>query len=279
MKFSPVLLSNVFLAITFAAPTPEAAPGLLNRVQRREAQSHQSLPKQIAPPNGIEGINSDIKKAKNIDYSSNWSGAVIKSPPTGQTFNAVSATFTVPGPAIPAGVASNGSYAASAWVGIDGDTYSNAILQTGIDFSITKEGDISFDAWYEWFPDYAFDFPLSVSAGDVITLSVSASTSTSGTATVENLTTGLADTIDLTSTSALGGQNAEWIVEDFMVNGALVPLANFGTVNFEDCVASTGSQNLGPGDATVIEIENSNGVVLTGVEIVSESAVHIVYSG
>ena len=94
------------------------------------------------------------------------------------------------------------------------------------------------------------------------------------------LTTGKVASIDLTSTSALGGQNAEWIVEDFMENGALVPLANFGTVNFEDCVASTtGSQELAPGgSATVIEIENSEGVVLTGVGILSEN-VRVVYEG
>jgi hypothetical protein len=277
MKLSLVLLSNIFVATTLSAPTPEAAPGLLNRIQRREARNHQSLPKQIAPANGIQGINSDIKKKKNTDFSSNWSGAVIKTPPTGQTFNAVSATFTVPGPAIPVGVASNDSYAASAWVGIDGDTYSNTILQTGIDFSITTEGEMSFDAWYEWFPDYAYDFSLAVSAGDVISLSVSASTSTSGTATVENLTTGLGATIDLTSSSKLGGQNAEWIVEDFTVNGALVPLANFGTVDFTHCVASTASEDLGPESATVIEIENSKGVVLTEVGIVSNSALQVVY--
>ncbi|KAF4500527.1 glycosyl hydrolase family 43 [Fusarium agapanthi] len=39
--------------------------------------------------------------------------------------------------------------AASAWVGIDGDTCQTAILQTGISFY----ADGSFDAWYEWIPD------------------------------------------------------------------------------------------------------------------------------
>lgn len=45
-------------------------------------------------------------------------------------------------------------YAASAWVGIDGDTASNSILQTGVDFYV-EGSSIGFDAWYEWYPDYA----------------------------------------------------------------------------------------------------------------------------
>ena len=46
-------------------------------------------------------------------------------------------TFTVPTP-------SGSSGAASAWVGIDGDTCANAILQTGVDFTVT-DGEVSYD--------------------------------------------------------------------------------------------------------------------------------------
>lgn len=45
-------------------------------------------------------------------------------------------------------------YAASAWVGIDGDTASNSILQTGVDFYV-EGSSVGYDAWYEWYPDYA----------------------------------------------------------------------------------------------------------------------------
>lgn len=53
------------------------------------------------------------------------------------TFTTVTGTFTVPTP-------SGTSGAASAWVGIDGDTCGNAILQTGIDFTITG-GKVSYN--------------------------------------------------------------------------------------------------------------------------------------
>lgn len=57
------------------------------------------------------------------------------------TYKSVTASFTVPTPKAPG---SGSSYSASAWVGIDGDTYGNSILQTGLDFTITN-GKVSYD--------------------------------------------------------------------------------------------------------------------------------------
>ncbi|KAF4622679.1 hypothetical protein G7Y89_g14348 [Cudoniella acicularis] len=200
-----------------------------------------------------------------VEYSSNWAGAVLTAPPAGTTFNAVSARFVVPTP-----TGSDGS--AAAWVGIDGDTYSNAILQTGIDFTISG-GEVSYDAWYEWYPDYAYDFSgISISAGDTIAVSVTSSSSTSGNAVIENISTGQTVTQSLTSSYALGGQNAEWIVEDYEENGGLVTFADFGTVTFTNAVAkysSGGSE--GPSGATIIDIEQNS--VLTSVTIPSSSEV------
>ena len=269
MKLSFAILGSIFLPTTLAAPHNR---GISQRIQRRTAGSHLSAPKRLSNSTSY-GIDSDIK---NTDYSSNWAGAVIFSPPTGQTFNAVSGTFTVPTPSIPGG-ASGDSFAASAWVGIDGDTYSTAILQTGIDFTVTSTGDISFDAWYEWYPDFSYDFTLDVSAGDVISLSVSASTSTTGVATIENQTTGYSASIDLSSTYELGGQNAEWIVEDFMQSGALVALADFGTVDFTECVAETVEESIGLDSATVLDLQDTAGTILTSVSILSNSEVTVLY--
>lgn len=58
------------------------------------------------------------------------------------TFTSVTGTFVVPTPKVPSG--GSGSYSASAWVGIDGDTCDTSILQTGIDFTISG-GKVSFD--------------------------------------------------------------------------------------------------------------------------------------
>ena len=51
-------------------------------------------------------------------------------------------TFTVPTPREPSGA--SGTHSASAWVGIDGDTCGNAILQTGVDFNVNGNS-VSYD--------------------------------------------------------------------------------------------------------------------------------------
>lgn len=59
-------------------------------------------------------------------------------------------------------------------MGIDGDTCSTAILQTGVDWTYSS-GSVTYDAWYEWYPDYAHDFSgISFSAGDSVTVTVTA---------------------------------------------------------------------------------------------------------
>ena len=58
------------------------------------------------------------------------------------TYKAVTATFTVPTPKEPSG--GSGEHSASAWVGIDGDTCGTAILQTGVDFTVSGSS-VSYD--------------------------------------------------------------------------------------------------------------------------------------
>ena len=58
------------------------------------------------------------------------------------TYTSVTGTFTVPTPSEPSG--GSGSHAASAWVGIDGDTCDTAILQTGVDFTVSGSS-VSYD--------------------------------------------------------------------------------------------------------------------------------------
>ncbi|MCJ1241241.1 hypothetical protein MMC14_009245 [Varicellaria rhodocarpa] len=279
MKFSVILLSNVLFATTIlAAPRGR---GLEERVARRAANTrltHPLIP--VAPPSTTieEGPLDD--NATHVQYSSNWAGAVLTAPPAGQTFNAVSAQFTVPTPSVPSGGSSSGSYSASAWVGIDGDTYGAAILQSGIDFTISG-GRVSYDAWYEWYPNYAIDFSgMTMSAGNVISVSVTSTSASAGNVVLENLSTGKTVTQKLSapsSSSHLGGQNAEWIVEDYESGSSLVSLANFGTVTFTNCVAKTNSESLGTSGATIIEIESSSNQVLTGVSVPSSSQVKVVY--
>ena len=164
-----------------------------------------------------------------VSYSSNWAGAVI----IGSKITQVQGTFTVPTVKEPSGGSSSQEYGASAWVGIDGDTCGAgllrfkiatkhplivlaAILQTGVDF-LVEGTQTAYEAWYEWYPDYSYTFSgFAVKPGDSIRATVIATSTTSGTAKIENLTTGKSTTHSFSgegSTGTLCETNAEWIVE------------------------------------------------------------------
>lgn len=97
-------------------------------------------------------------------------------------------------------------------------------------------------------------------------------------ATIENLTTGQTATIDLSSTYALEGENAEWIVEDYSENDELIAFADFGNMTFVNCVASTSSSSEGLTDAIIMDLDNSSGEIFTSVDLVSSSSLLVTYN-
>ena len=123
-------------------------------------------------------------------------------------------------------------------------------------------------AWYEWYPDFSYDFSgITISAGDTIKLTVTTSSTTSGKAVIENLTTGTTVSKSLTSSYALCEENAEWIVEDFESDGSLVPLCDFGAVTFTDAYATTKSgTRVSPNGATLVDLEQNNKVLTSVAE-------------
>ncbi|MCJ1332782.1 hypothetical protein MMC10_009476 [Thelotrema lepadinum] len=267
MKFLTAISTALLAASALAAPRiPSADERLAARVARRSNSRRTSPLQKISSDAETEGTNDPTKT--NDDTSTNWSGVVIESPPSGATFTAVSATFTVPKPTSTGG---SSQQAASAWVGIDGDTCQSAILQTGVDFTV-QGSSVSYDAWYEWYPAYAYDFSgISMTAGNTMSIAVVSSSKTSGTATIKNLSTGQTVTKSITSSSSLCGTNAEWIVEDFEEGNGMVPFANFNSVAFTGAVAkASNGQSLGPSSGTKIEIVQ-NGKTLTSVSDTSNS--------
>lgn len=232
----------------------------------------------------------------NISFAG-WNRRHSRPPFLQGSFKSVTGTFIVPTPQAASGE-TEGS--ASAWVGIDGNACETAILQTGVDFTIV-DGQVSYDgpstptsssfthfaygadpllrtAWYEWYPDYAYDYAgITISAGDNITTTVSTTSTTDGTAEIINNTTGETVSMPLTSTYALCRQNAEWIVEDYEEGNSLVPLANFGTVTFADASAGlVAGRSVAPGTADVISLEQRT--ARTNVSVMSTS-VMITYIG
>ncbi|KAK9773442.1 hypothetical protein AB5N19_02528 [Seiridium cardinale] len=244
MKFAIALAAIAGIA-TALPQAPEVATAA-----RRLSRRNGGRPQHHSAPN--------MRNTTYPQYSSNWAGSVQ----IGTGFTKVQGTITVPS------VSGDSDSAASAWVGIDGDTCSTAILQTGISFY----GDGSFDAWYEWIPDYSHSFSgFDISVGDQIYMEVDASSKKAGVATLENLTTGKKVTHTFTSSStesSLCETNAEWIVEDFESGGSLVPFADFGSVTFTDASATGSDGTVTPNGGTIIDIkDSSSGDVLTDCKV------------
>jgi hypothetical protein len=241
------------------------------------------LQRSSQPPSKIDnsGEENDVLRKEGSDgakvqYSNNWAGVVRESPPASATYSADSATFTVPDPT--ATDNSGDMQAASVWVGIDGDTYTKAILQTGID-SYIQNGEKTFDAWYEWYPNSAENFDMDLSAGDVIVAMVNSSSPSKGVAIIENKSSGQSVTKTLSAPSSdatLAGQNAEWIVEDFNAGDSQVPFANFGTVTFSGAQAEAGDGDYGVNDAEILYIQQS-GKLLAEVNIESDTEFSVTY--
>ncbi|KAJ7104676.1 concanavalin A-like lectin/glucanase domain-containing protein [Mycena epipterygia] len=132
---------------------------------------------------------------------------------------AVSRTLVVPHLLPAAGGASTGFYGVSAWVGLDSMTCKTSLMATGINI-LYLNGTTFVTAWTEVFPSPTVDLSMIVNAGDTITLTVAATSPTTGTAVVENLS---------------NGQNST----DVQDGGFLLPFANFGNLTFTDTSATT----------------------------------------
>ena len=98
-------------------------------------------------------------------------------------------------------------------------------------------------------------------------MTVTATSTTSGSAVIENLTTGeivSQDFSDVTDGS-LCEYNAEWIIEDFEEcdgnSCSLVPFADFGTVEFTSCSAIKDGSTVGVSGATILDIEQNSKVL------------------
>lgn len=97
-------------------------------------------------------------------------------------------------------------------------------------------------------------------------MTVTATSKTSGSAVIENVTTGttVTETFSDVSDGSLCEYDAEWIVEDFEECDSsceLVPFADFGTVTFTDVSAVIDGTTTTPADATIIDIEQNNEVL------------------
>ncbi|MDP9274468.1 MAG: G1 family endopeptidase [Chloroflexota bacterium] len=151
--------------------------------------------------------------------SSNWSGYAAN----GGTFTSVTATWTVPT------VSANSSGADATWVGIGGLT-SNDLLQAGTQAMVDGSGTVEYSSWIEMLPQSSRNVPLSVSAGDSVTVTITQQSGNDWLISMKNNTTN--GTYNVTVQYGSSNSSAEWVQEAPSVGRGLVSLDQFGTVQF-----------------------------------------------
>ena len=158
--------------------------------------------------------------------STNWSGYAV----TGNRFTSVSASWTEPTVTCVAGTAYS-----SFWVGLDGDT-SSTVEQTGTDADCSGTTP-QYYAWYEMYPKFPVNLTQPVKPGDSLNASVVADGRGNFTLTISDTTQKWTyeTTARLKSASL---SSAEVIAEAPSSRSGVLPLADFGTVNFMNATAN-----------------------------------------
>jgi len=171
-----------------------------------------------------------------LTSSTNWSGYAVST--SAGTVSKVAGSWVVPA------VSNNVSGYSSAWVGIDGFN-SSTVEQTGTDSDYVN-GQAQYYAWYEMYPAGFVKLSLAISPGDTISASVTTTSPSQFVLSITDVTTGSSFSTTQTSSQAQRS-SAEWILEAPSSVAGVLPLANFGTINFSGANATVNGTS-GPAD-------------------------------
>jgi Peptidase A4 family len=166
--------------------------------------------------------------------SENWSGYAV----TGSSFTAAEGSWTIP----TVNCSTTPNTYSSFWVGLDGYS-SSTVEQTGTDSDCDGRTP-SYYAWYEFYPaGSVLISSVPVSPGNHMSAKVTFSGS-QFTVTITNETTGKSFSKN-GSVSGAARSSAEWIAEAPCCTrrGGILPLADFGTVDFGQDYTNVGGTN------------------------------------
>ncbi len=143
----------------------------------------------------------------------------------------------------------------SFWVGLDGDG-TQTVEQTGTEADCNN-GAASYQGWFEMFPNAPVFYNNPVAAGDAMSASVVAAGGGAFTLTLSDQTQGWTQTTNQTSATAQLG-SAEIIAEAPSDANSVLPLSNFGTVNFSN--AAVTNAPLGNANVAGLTMVSAGGV-------------------
>jgi hypothetical protein len=194
--------------------------------------------------------------------STNWSGYAV----TGGTgaFKSVSASWVEPK------ASCNGTKYAGFWVGLEGYN-SDSVEQTGSDSDCTGSSP-TYYGWYEMYPANPVYYTNTVDAGDHFTASVTFSGTDTYTLVLKDVTRGWTHTVKKTS-SGDARSSAEVITEAPSSGTGVLPLANFGTVDYTAAKAN-GTSMSSQSPVKIVMIDNSGNDKDSTSTITSAGAFH-----
>jgi hypothetical protein len=179
--------------------------------------------------------------------SQNWAGYAAAG--TAGTFTSVSSSWTQPAVTCDAG-----DTFSSFWVGLDG-AGTPTVEQTGTEADCAN-GTAAYSGWYEVFPAAPVFYNAPVQPGDAMSASVVANGGGSFTLTLTDATQNWTQATNQVAPQAQLG-SAE-VIAEAPSSQAVLPLANFGTVNFTN--ATVNGQGLGNANPMALTMVSGNGI-------------------
>jgi hypothetical protein len=186
------------------------------------------------------------RAASNQAESTNWSGYAATG--SAGSFSSVSSSWTQPS----ATCNDSGDEYAAFWVGLDGYN-SGSVEQTGTD-SDCSGGSPDYYGWYEMYPNAPVYYNNPVQPGDGMSASVSVSGDTY-TLVLTDSTQNWTQTQTI-SESGLQDSSAEVITEAPSSGSGVLPLADFGTINYSGSAAN-GSSMANSSPTSIIMVGSS----------------------
>jgi Peptidase A4 family len=212
----------------------------------------------------------------NVQTSQTWSGALVTAP-AGNSFQDISGDFIAPN------VSASNNEDCSVLVGIgfgDWENDGGIVVQAGWGADITYErgspvpDNYLYYAWGTNSEPNIEAIPLNANPGQVVAVTISLGGPTYGTAYFANLTIGEWTSAPIGGPS-LSSATAEWMVERVTYQGALLPLADYGSLSFSASTGNAGYVQGDPGSGnseTYVDIESA-GQIFGPVVMVNEDNV------
>ena len=189
-----------------------------------------SSPSATATPS--TGSATPATTPSTANPSHNWSGYAAAN----GTYTMVTGTWTVPAANLSGGFGSNAT-----WVGIGG-VNTRDLIQAGTQEVSDGQGDVTYSAWIEMLPRASQNVPLVVAPGDSVTVTITGQGSNHWQLALKNNTTGksYSTTVQYVSSQS----SAEWIEEAPSAPRQVLPLNDFGKVQFTKATATSNGKTL-----------------------------------